>query len=101
MNPFDHLISDIFANGDITESCTIEGLTVRCCASSLQESPELGEWGLDDGENFYLDLPPGTQVRKGMMLGFRQRHYRIASLQLDSVNLSIRVFLSNIGRIGK
>lgn len=98
MNAFDCLVDDILSNADITEVVTVQGRQVRVGVSSLEYSPNVTDYGMDDGESFYLTArsidAPG--LKRGTLLTYRGKQYKVTSTTLDSAGLTVSIYLRSL-----
>lgn len=95
MSVFHRMMNDIFSNKDFTEFFQIDGLTYTCIVSPIHDDISFTDAGLASGENFTLDikLPVFKMPKINDRLMFRDKWYKIDTMQIDSANASIKIFI--------
>jgi len=95
MNPFQRMMNEIFSNQDFTEFFQIDGMNYTCIVSPIADDISFTEAGVESGENFTLDikLPVFKMPKINDRLKFRDKWYKIESIQTDSANSSIKIFI--------
>lgn len=98
MTPFDCLVEDILNNADITEVVNVQGRLIRCGVSSLEYSPSGTDYGMDDGESFYLTcrLADSAHIKRGTVLSYRGKQYKVTSTVTDSAGLTTSLYLRSL-----
>ena len=95
MSAFHKMMDDIFSNKDFTETFEINGLSYTCIVSPISDAISFTDAGLESGESFTLDikLPVFKMPKINEKLKFRDHWYKIDSIQTDSANASIKIFI--------
>ena len=98
MTPFDCLVEDILANPDITETVIVQGRLIRCGVTSLEYSPDVTDYGMDEGESFYLTcrITDAVGIKRGTLLTFRGKQYKVTGTEIDSAGLSVSIYLRSL-----
>lgn len=98
MTPFDCLVDDLLNNTDITECVTVNGRLVRAGVSSLEYAPGVTDYGLDDGESFYLTVrfSDAGGIRRGTLISYRGKQYKVTSTETDSAGLTVSIYLKSV-----
>lgn len=98
MTPFDCLVEDILSNPDITETVIVQGRLVRVGVSSLEAAPGITDYGMDAGESFYLTVKASDAagIRRGTLLTYRNKQYKVISTETDSAGLTVSVYLKSL-----
>lgn len=95
-NTFKSMIADLYSNQDLIEYCFIEGFKTKCFVSSITDNLIYSDSGLQSGVNFTLDLHIDELDRmpnEGDKVIFRQKTYKIASTEIDSVGACLKLYL--------
>lgn len=93
---FKDMMREIFSNSQFTETCYINGFQTTCICSPIGNNLFYTEAGLVDGVNFCLDLQIATLhqlPKEGDKVIFRNKTYKITSTELDSANVSMKIYL--------
>lgn len=93
---FKNAIRQIFQQSAFTEVCYINRFETTCICSPIGNNFVYTEAGLVDGVNFSLDLQLATlqaTPHEGDKVQFRGKFYKIASMETDSANASMKIFL--------
>lgn len=93
---FRDMISDIFNNDDFIQYTYVEGRKYKCICSPVSNDVSFTEAGLMDTTNFTLDLELATLDRIPKLndkLVFREKQYKVAFVQTDSANTTIKLHL--------
>jgi hypothetical protein len=98
------LFGDIFDHKDFQELCTINGDLYVCVCSSISDEVAFVDTGAENPALFTLDLklPLHKQVKINDKVKFRERLYKISSIDFDSANASLKLHLCELNKgIGK
>ena len=98
---FKNLIHQLFEVEAFVEYCYINGFKTKCICSSISNDVSFTEAGLMDTTNFTLDLELATLDRMPQIndkLVFRDKQYKIAFIQNDSANASIKLHLITLSK---
>lgn len=101
MSIFDKAINDIFAHQDFIEQATINGEVIDVVCSKMADAGiSYVETGAEFPVSFTLDvvLPCRTLPRINDKVVFRGGHYKVADLQIDSANTSLKIYLIDTSR---
>ena len=93
---FSDMIKEIFRQSAFVQQCYINGFETTCICSPIGNNFVYTEAGLVDGVNFSLDLQLATlqaTPHEGDKVQFRGKFYKIASMETDSANASMKIFL--------
>lgn len=95
---FHDMIQSLFDNEAFTEEVYIEGIKTLCFCSSISDNLVFTESGLQDDCNFVLDVMIERLNRipqEGDRVIFRTKSYKVASTQIDSAGVCIKLYLTS------
>lgn len=98
MNPFEQAVEDIFAMPDFTKSCTVGAKTVTCIVSAVSIDPAVTRFGMDEGENFYLQVKMSDLTAippKNSIVTYNGTQYRVDRAQVDAATLTVAIYLKS------
>ena len=93
---FKSMINELYSNQQLYQWVYIEGFKTKCFVSSISDNLIYSDSGLQSGVNFTLDLHIDELERmpnEGDKVIFRQKTYKIASTELDSVGACLKLYL--------
>lgn len=93
---FKNMINELYNNEDFIEYCYVEGFKQKCFVSPIADNVIYTDTGLQSGVNFTLDLNIADlqkQPKEGDKVIFRQKTYKIASTETDSVGACLKLYL--------
>lgn len=100
MSVFHKMMEDIFSNEDFLEEFLIDGLVYKCIVSPLTDNISFTDAGLSSGENFTLDikLPVYKMPKVNDRVKFRDKTYKIDSIERDSANASLKIYIVSLSK---
>ena len=97
MNIFQSAIEDIFNTKEFTEYFTADNKTVVCIAYQTNVNSLYTQFGIDNGMSFYLTCKVKDYTpKKGNIITFRNKQYKIDEYKADSFNLCFNIFLKDL-----
>lgn len=95
-NTFKDMINQLYNNQEFIQYCFIEGYKTKCFCSPITDNLIYTDSGLQSGVNFSLDLHLDQLDRipaEGDKVIFREKTYKIASTEVDSVGACLKIYL--------
>ena len=93
---FKDMIRELYDDQQFYQFCYINGFKTKCFVSPITDNLIYSEGGLQDGVNFSIEVnmeklnqPP----KEGDKIIFRQKTYKIASIEIDSVGTCLKLYL--------
>lgn len=96
LDTFKSMINELYQNQDFYEWVYIEGFKSKCFVSPITDNLIYSDSGLQSAVNFSLDLHIDELDRipaQGDKVIFRQKTYKIASTEIDSVGACLKIYL--------
>ena len=93
---FNSMIDELYDNQQLYQFCYVEGFKTKCFCSPIGDNLIYSDGGLQNGVNFSLDLHVSQLDRipnEGDKVIFREKTYKIASTELDSVGACLKIYL--------
>lgn len=93
---FKSMIDELYEIEDFIEYCYVEGFKYKCFVSSISDNLIYSDSGLQSGVNFTLELKVDdldVTPKEGDKVIFRQKTYKIASTELDSIGACLKLYL--------
>lgn len=95
---FRKMIADLFNNQNMIEFCYINGMKTKCIVSTLDGGMMFADSGMQDLQNFTLDIqlseqsynnPPDQNDR----ILFRNKEYKISHIEYDSTLSTAKLYI--------
>ena len=100
-DPFKSMIDELFATEQLYQWVYIEGFKTKCFVSPITDNLIYSDSGLQSAVNFSLDLHIDELDRmpnEGDKVIFRDKTYKIASTEVDSVAACMKIYLISTSR---
>lgn len=98
MTPFELAIRDIFDHPDFAVFAIFRGKQVRCLSSAIAEDSVIGQFGIEDGITFALDVLCSdleSAPKRNELITYNGVEYRIDRAVLDSAATSWKIYLKS------